>query len=95
MKILENIKPKLTIFAEFICKSFPFAAGSWQQKMKNILDLFQDILQRLLKAVNAKSNNDSIADEIYHLQKVKRDALAGNRIVIWWILEDNKLSYLC
>lgn len=35
MKILENIKPKLTIFAEFICKSFPFAVGSWQQKMKN------------------------------------------------------------
>lgn len=83
MKILENIKPKLTIFAEFICKSFPLAAGSGQREMKNILDLFQDILQRLLKAVNAKSNNDSIADEIYHLQKVKRDALAGNRIVIW------------
>lgn len=83
MKILENIKSKLTIFVEYICKSFLLAVGSWQQKMKNILDLFQDILQRLLKAVNAKSNNDSIADEIYHLQKVKRDALAGNRIVIW------------
>lgn len=35
MKILENIKLKLTIFAEFICKSFPLAAGSGQQKMKN------------------------------------------------------------
>ncbi len=82
MKILENIKSKLTIFVKSICKSFPLAAGSWQQKMKNILDLFQDILQRLLKAVNAKSNNDSIADEIYHLQKVEWNALAGNHIVI-------------
>lgn len=26
MKILENIKSKLTIFAEFICKSFPFCS---------------------------------------------------------------------
>lgn len=35
MKILENIKSKLTIFAEFICKSFPLAAGSGQREMKN------------------------------------------------------------
>lgn len=36
MKFLENIKPKLTIFTEFICKSFPFAVGSGQRGMKNL-----------------------------------------------------------
>lgn len=35
MKILENIKSKLTIFVEYICKSFPFAAGSGQREMKD------------------------------------------------------------
>lgn len=35
MKILENIKSKLTIFVKSICKSFPLAAGSGQQEMKN------------------------------------------------------------
>lgn len=35
MKILENIKLKLVIFVGFICELFSFAAGSWQQKMKN------------------------------------------------------------
>ena len=35
MKILENIKLKLVIFVGFICESFPLAADSGQQKMKN------------------------------------------------------------
>lgn len=57
----------------FFADDFPFCSRFRSVENEEFIlfqEKIQDIFQRLLKAVNAKSNNDSIADEIYHFQKV-------------------------